>query len=105
MKNNIVKMVMVVFIFVVIGSALNSMSASLITQSKNGSVDLEAVANAGISSVKDDLAIGESISIDYEDAQNFVDSAKDGYNNLVDNCSENASSMIDLDAILMTGSN
>ena len=35
MKNNIVKMVMVVVIFVVIGSALNSMTASLITQSKN----------------------------------------------------------------------
>lgn len=105
MRNNIVKVALVVFIFVVIGGALNSMSASLITQSKNGRVDIEKVATAGVDSVKSDLAIGQSVNIDAEDAKNFVDSVKDGYNKFVDNCSENASNMIDVDAILMTSNN
>ncbi len=105
MKNSIAKASLIVFLFVVIGGALNSMSASLATQGKNGNIDMNKVATAGVESVKSDLAIGQSVDIDAEDAKGFVESVTEFVNSFINNCSDNASNMIDVDAILMTSNN
>ena len=101
MKNGFVKVIIITLVLVVVGGALNSMTSTFINGCRNGQLDVNAVANAGIESVSDSLAIGEDINIDKEDADNFFTKAYNGITNLFGGCEERTSNLIDMDKILL----
>jgi hypothetical protein len=101
MKNGLIKISFIIFAFVVVGGALNSMSASFMTQCRSGKLDTSSVVAAGVDSVKSDLYTGKDVTIDIDETQNIVAKAIESAKGYFSDCSDRASNLIDVDAILM----
>lgn len=101
MKNGLVKFVLVALLVVVASGAVSSMTKAFLNGCKDGKVNGSEIVNAGVESISDDLAVGETINIDKEDASNTLERAWNGLTNLFGGCEERSSNLIDMNKILM----